>query len=150
MGNRDELILSFDPVVKTLVRKYNYGRHDEDLYQEGMLQATKAVDSALKAGKETREEIIGKVIVWVRNRLIDLKRKAQIKTVDVDSYETGNDDIDLFIVDLRESLSEKSVKVFDMLLAGYSTAEIAEQLGVSARTIYRYEREIKEVLSEKE
>ena len=146
--SRDELILSFEDVVDNLVKKYNDGKLDEDLHSEGMIKVIKAVDKCLSEGVTERENMIGRVIVWVSNALLDVVRKPKILLLDdfdldEDSY---NLDYETLIIDVKSSLEPIDKTIFCKLMCGEDKQEICEDLGLSMCAIYKHLEKIKNII----
>lgn len=146
--SRDELILSFEDVVDNLVKKYNDGRLDEDLHSEGMIKVIKAVDKCLSEGVTERENMIGRVIVWVSNALLDVVRKP--KTLLLDDFDLDENsyslDYETLLIDVKSSLEPVDKTIFCKLMCGESKEEISEDLGLSMDTIYKHLKKIKSTI----
>lgn len=146
--SRDELILSFEDVVDNLVRKYNDGRLDEDLHSEGMIKVIKAVDKCLSEGVTERENMIGRVIVWVSNALLDVVRKPKTLLLDDFDFDENsyNLDYETLLIDVKSSLEPVDKTIFCKLMCGESKEEISEDLGLSMDTIYKHLKKIKSTI----
>ena len=138
-------VLKFNDVLENLVKKYNKGEWDEDLMQEAWLTAIECE----KANKDsTDEELKRKVIVWVKNRLINIQTKKRLKTIslDADWEEPKSEDLYKVLFELKESLTERDNKILDLLLEGDDAKTIAKKMNISLRTIYLTFNKIKKIL----
>lgn len=148
---RDELILSFEDVVDNLVRKYNDGELDEDLHSEGMIKVIKAVDKCLSEGVTERENMIGRVIVWASNAILDIKRKPKMGLID--DFDLGEESYDIgyetLLIDVEMSLSETDKEIFNLLLEGTAYEDIQDMMGISKRTLYDRLNKIKKTILQK-
>lgn len=140
--NRDELIMSMSDIVENIVKKYN-GKLDDDLYQDGMLACVKAVDSCLEKGITNYEIIKASCIVRVRNALIDNFKHSNYVNKNTDNDYNTDDIIDYdtlenvdLLVDLYSSLDEKTIKVYEYAIKGFTPKEIAFEMGISLRNVY--------------
>ena len=138
-------ILKHEDVLVRLVKKYNKGEWDEDLMQEAWLTAIKCEQANPDIDDN---ELLGKVITWVKNRLIDVQTKKQVPTEslpeewdlkDNKSYET-------VIFETRECLRGVEREIFDMAYDGKTAVEIAEKVGLSKSKIYEVFDKIKRIL----
>ena len=68
-------VLKYDKLIKNIAKKYCYNPNDyEDYVQEGYLVALKLLNKI--EDEHLPENVIkAKLIIWVRNRLIDVSRK---------------------------------------------------------------------------
>ena len=134
-------IESYEPVLKNLVMKYNNGIWDEDLMQDAWVAAISCYNH--NKDKELSDDILqAKIITWVRNKLIDIKRKKQVETTPLDMDIEWLDDT-LLLVELRQSLSERENTVLTYLLEGYNVHEICDMMNLSKTEIYRIQNSIK-------
>ena len=143
--SRDELILSFSDVVDNLVKKYNDGKLDEDLHNEGMIKVIKAVDKCLEEGVTERDSIIGRVIFCVSNALLDLKRKPKLIFVDDLDLDEGSYDIEYeqLVIDACADLKGLDREIFIKRLNGESAEKIITDLKISRQTYFNHLSKIK-------
>lgn len=145
---RDEMILSFDEVVNNLVRKYNNGKLDEDLKSESMIKVIKAVDKSLNEGLTDIDIIKRRVIVWVKNHLIDLqsKVKEQQLTEDISEILVDSMDYEELVMDIETELVGTTKSVFLLLLKNLSPEEISERLNISYYMMAKHLTKIKKAI----
>ena len=144
-------VLQYEDVLKSLVRKYNNGKWDEDLMQEAWLVAVDCVNSCFNKNITDEKIIKAKIIVWVKNHIINLKLKAVLNTVKIEDFMENiqeNRSYDYELIELRESLREPERKILDLLCEGYSRKEIQEKLKISKSEYYRKISKIKETLKQ--
>lgn len=145
---RDEIILSFDEVVNNLVRKYNNGKLDEDLKSESMIKVIKAVDKSLNEGLTDIDIIKRRVIVWVKNHLIDLQSKVKEQQLIEDISEILVDSMDYeeLVMDIETELVGTTKSVFLLLLKNLSPEEISERLNISYYMMAKHLTKIKKAI----
>lgn len=145
---RDEMILSFDEVVNNLVRKYNNGKLDEDLKSESMIKVIKAVDKSLNEGLTDIDIIKRRVIVWVKNHLIDLQSKVKEQQLIEDISEILVDSMDYeeLVMDIETELVGTTKSVFLLLLKNLSPEEISERLNISYYMMAKHLTKIKKAI----
>ena len=68
-------VLKYDKLIKNIAKKYCYNPNDyEDYVQEGYLVALKLLNKI--ENEHLPENVIkAKLIIWIRNRLIDMENK---------------------------------------------------------------------------
>ena len=108
-------VLKYDKLIKNIAKKYCYNPNDyEDYVQEGYLVALKLLNKI--EDEHLPENVIkAKLIIWVRNRLIDMSRKF-VPIPDSDSIVedlAAAVDMDIAIVEISASLPERARKIFD-------------------------------------
>lgn len=138
-------ILKHEDVLKRLVKKYNKGKWDEDLMQEAWLTAIKCE----QANPDISEnKLLGQMIIWVRNRLINIQTKKHLDTEPIpEGWDIPIDkDFNLLIFETKDSLNEQENRIFDMLLDGCTAKEICEKENLSKSTIYRIFDKIKGIM----
>lgn len=129
---RDDLILYFEDIVESLVRKYNNGIMDEDLKSIAFIKVIKAVDKSLEQGTEPDpEKMKCRVIVWVKNELIQAKKKKVAEPYDDLDILLSDTSYDLLLIHLKSCLEPKELEVFDFLLEGFNKSEILKILNIS-------------------
>lgn len=144
--NREELILSCQPIVNNLVKKYNNHQSDEDLQSVGMIAVIECVDRSLKENMTDVEQIQARCNLWARNRILTEIYKEKPKYDDelaVDFAEAEEDMTELLIY-LEQVLTPKQKEVFDLLLQGYSREEIMKKLNIQERMMREHLKNIKE------
>lgn len=144
---RDELILSCQPIVNNLVKKYNNHQPDEDLQSVGMIAVIECVDRCLKEEMDDIDQIQARCNLWAKNRILTEIYKEKPKYADdelaVDFAEAEEDMTELFIY-LEQVLTPRQKEIFDLLLQGYSPDEIGEKLNIQKRTMREHMKNIKE------
>ncbi|MDY0291964.1 MAG: hypothetical protein RBR02_06480 [Desulfuromonadaceae bacterium] len=122
--------------INALIRRFNYGKSDEDLYQDIML-----------ALYELPENIRNKENVQyntIRNIVIDHNRKIKTPLIEGDWIDDKPDgDYSILDLELRMSFKGKLLKVYEMLMDSYSDDEIQKELGIKERMLYFYKERIK-------
>lgn len=88
------------------------------------------------------------IITCVKSRLIDIKRKKTVPTVQLSEGFDIEDlsDYSLALIDLQASLDDTDNKILNYLLDGHNAEDIAEMMNVSKRTVYRHIADIKSLL----
>lgn len=144
---RDELILSCQPIVNNLVKKYNNHQPDEDLQSVGMIAVIECVDRCLKEEMDDIDQIQARCNLWAKNRILTEIYKEKPKYADdelaVDFAEAEEDMTELFIY-LEQVLTPRQKEIFDLLLQGYSPDEIGEKLNIQKRTMREHMKNIRE------
>lgn len=144
---RDELILSCQPIVNNLVKKYNNHQPDEDLQSVGMIAVIECVDRCLKEEMDDINQIQARCNLWAKNRILTEIYKEKPKYTDdelaVDFAEAEEDMTELFIY-LEQVLTPRQKEIFDLLLQGYSPDEIGEKLNIQKRTMREHMKNIRE------
>lgn len=143
---RDELILSCQPIVNNLVKKYNNHQPDEDLQSVGMIAVIECVDRCLKEEMDDIDQIQARCNLWAKNRILTeiYKEKPKISDDDlIDVVESEESDFELLLY-LEQVLTPRQKEIFDLLLQGYSPNEIAEKLNIQKRTMRDHMKHIKE------
>ena len=152
---RDELIMSFKDIIETIVKKYNNFELDEDLMMVGYEETTKAVDRCIKENITNYNDIKNRVISWVKNGIIDEKRKLkhQIGVADESEEEYSNDSLDLdygtTLLELRMSLNDKENKLLTLKLEGKTKEEIMKEMDIGKSTYHNICNTIKKIILEK-
>ena len=148
--NRDELILSFTPILEKLVLKYNNHIPDEDLLMLCYVETTRAVDRSLSEGLTDKKSIQNRVIRWCSNALINEVRVIRnVNKTDIvfDELDDLNDsDYSFALIELKTALNDKENKVLDMRLNGYDEKTIKEQLNIGDTTYHNIMRKIKKII----
>lgn len=138
---RDEKILSIQPLVAHLVKKYNNGEWDEDLHSDAMITAIICIDKSLHLPEE---DIDRRVLVWVSNRLQDMRKRKQLTTIELDSlervYDTDNYDL---LIDVIDILSQFELDILTDRLEGLTRLEICKKRDISNGTYYNFMNKIK-------
>lgn len=144
---RDDLILSCQPIVNNLVKKYNNHQPDEDLQSVGMIAVIECVDRCLKEEMDDIDQIQARCNLWAKNRILTEIYKEKPKCADdelaVDFAEAEEDMTELFIY-LEQVLTPRQKEIFDLLLQGYSPDEIGEKLNIQKRTMREHMKNIRE------
>lgn len=143
---RDELILSCQPIVNNLVKKYNNHQPDEDLQSVGMIAVIECVDRCLKEEMDDIDQIQARCNLWAKNRILTEIYKEKPKISDdelIDVIESEESDVELMLY-LEQVLTPRQKEIFDLLLQGYSPNEIAEKLNIQKRTMRDHMKHIKE------
>lgn len=131
-----------EPIIDTLVKKYNYGKLDEDLKQDAWVCALEAEQ---KYSNVSEEELFKIINVCIQNMFKDKLRKRKLETVDIsENFEfESSRDLFLFLTELKDSLTDKERKVLDLLLLGKNPIEIAGEINATPRTVYNIMNKIK-------
>ena len=143
---RDELILSCQPIVNNLVKKYNNHQPDEDLQSVGMIAVIECVDRCLKEEMDDIDQIQARCNLWAKNRILTEIYKEKPKISDdelIDVVESEESDVELLLY-LEQVLTPRQKEIFDLLLQGYSPDEIGEKLNIQKRTMRDHMKHIKE------
>lgn len=149
MLNRDELILSCQNCVKNLVKKYNNHHEDEDLQSVGMIAVVECVDRCLNENMTDEKQIQARCNTWAKNRILNEVYQEKLKFVDEDFIlETveAPEDIKYLILSVASELTPRQLDVFNLLLDGKSNEEIADELHITAPTLYEHIRNIKKII----
>ena len=147
--------MSFKDIIETIVKKYNNFELDEDLMMVGYEETTKAVDRCIKEKITNYNDIKNRVISWVKNGIIDEKRKLkhQIGVADESEEEYSNDSLDLdygtTLLELRMSLNDKENKLLTLKLEGKTKEEIMKEMGIGKSTYHNICNTIKKIILEK-
>ena len=144
--NRQELevkLLEIKPIIEGIIYKFFSKQLNqyEDLYQEAMLSAIKALnkfDDTKEASLKTYLQIV------VRNDLIIFSKKNYnfyqheycvdddfLKYHSSEELEHTNLEREIIYNKVKDSLSKQEKKVLDLLLQGYQFKEIDSILGIS-------------------
>lgn len=149
---RDEIIMSFVPVVDNIVKKYNNHESDEDLQSVGMIKCIKAVDRCLSEGVTDPEKMKPRIIVWAKNAILDTiyTNNNYKQCDDIDDYDfTDDSELEILKFDIRSSLKGKALQVFDMKLAKNTPEEICKALDIKSSQYYNYLNKIKNLITGK-
>ena len=147
--------MSFKDIIETIVKKYNNFELDEDLMMVGYEETTKAVDRCIKENITNYNDIKNRVISWVKNGIIDEKRKLkhQIGVADESEEEYSNDSLDLdygtTLLELRMSLNDKENKLLTLKLEGKTKEEIMKEMHIGKSTYHNICNTIKKIILEK-
>lgn len=145
--NRDELILSCKEIVNNLVKKYNNHKLDEDLQSIGMIAVIECVDRSLSENMTDVNQIQARCNVWARNKILTEIYKEKIKYSDdenaLDLCEAPEDMSEL-IVSVKQSLTPKQLRIFELLLDGYSKEEIMKKVNITRSVYFKHVKKIKE------
>lgn len=145
--NRDELILSCKEIVNNLVKKYNNHKLDEDLQSIGMIAVIECVDRSLSENMTDVNQIQARCNVWARNKILTEIYKEKIKYTDdenaLDLCEAPEDMSEL-IVSVKQSLTPKQLRIFELLLEGYSKDEIMKKVNITRSVYFKHVKKIKE------
>ena len=148
--NRDELILSFTPILEKLVLKYNNHIPDEDLLMLCYVETTRAVDRSLSEGLTDVKSIQNRVIRWCSNALInEIRVIRNVNKTDIIFDELDDlQDSDYWyaLIDLKQALNEKENKVLDMRLNGYDEKTIKDTLKIGDTTYHNIMSKIKKII----
>lgn len=141
-------VLEYEPILKNLVLKYNDGIWDNDLMQDAWVKAVECYKHCEKNGITSDDKIQAHIITWVKNDLINRKKKKQLTTVGLDDYLDILQYVDttLLLVELRNSCSIKENEVLTYLLQGCSVDDICLKMNKSKPQVYRYMKNIKRKL----
>lgn len=146
---RNELIIAFQPIIDNIVKKYNNHKSDVDLQSIGNIKCIKAVDRCLEEGVTEFDAIRPRVIVWVKNAILNaLKVEKNInQTDDIDDYAIIDDsEFNILKYDIRESLTGKARQVYDMKLEQATADEICTALNIKKTQYYVYLKKIKNLI----
>ena len=149
--NRDEIILSFSPVIEKLVLKYNNHVEDEDLTSICWIKVVQAVDRCISENITNYEDIRNRVIRWCINAIIDeLRIRRNISYTDTESdFEIENlvdSDYSELLTDVRASLNDRQREVLELRLKGYNEEDIKKILNIKNTTYHNIMREIKKII----
>ena len=135
-------IEKLEPTIDLLVKKYNYGKLDEDLKQDAWVCALEAEQ---KYPNVSEEEFIKIVSVCIQNMFKDKLRKRKLETINIpeDFDFESNVDLLLFLTELKDSLTDQEKEVLDLLLLGKTPDEIASEIKTTSRTVYNIMNKIK-------
>lgn len=145
--NRDELILSCQPIVNNLVKKYNNHQPDEDLQSEGMIAVVECVDRCISDEMTDIDQIQARCNIWARNRILSEIYKEKIKFEDDEialELAVAPDDLGELMMYLEQTLTPRQKEVFDLLLEGFTQEEIMEKLGIARAMYFRHVKHIRE------
>lgn len=138
-------VLKYETILSNLVKKYNKGVWDEDLMQEAWLTAI----SCEQANPDLEEEKLqAKVIVWVKNRLINIQTKAKFDFSEFTENIEDESDYFKLLVEVKASLTDKENEILDLLLDGKTAKDIQKELNISKSTVYRFFEKIKGIIRE--
>ena len=145
--NRYELILSCKEIVNNLVKKYNNHKLDEDLQSIGMISVIECVDRSLSENMTDVNQIQARCNVWARNKILTEIYKEKIKYTDdenaLELCEAPEDLVEL-IVSVKQSLTPKQLRIFELLLEGYSKDEIMKKVNITRSVYFKHVKKIKE------
>ena len=116
-------IEKLEPTIDLLVKKYNYGKLDEDLKQDAWVCALEAEQ---KYPKVSEEEFIKIVSVCIQNMFKDRLRKRKLEMVNIpeDFDFESNIDLLLFLTELK--VGYFLLSIFGALFIGvYSLVALA-------------------------
>ena len=147
--NRNDLILSMQDIVKSIVLKYCH-KQDEDLQSIGTIASIEAIDACLN--KNIIDENIIKASCITRIRFAILKElygRKKLPMIDEDDI-TEDLPMENEIDPINETILSENLLQYDLSLIlepqeyivtkyiqdGYSISEIAETLELSASRIY--------------
>ena len=135
-------IEKLEPTIDLLVKKYNYGKLDEDLKQDAWVCGLEAEQ---KYPNVSEEEFIKIVSVCIQNMFKDKLRKRKLETINIpeDFDFESNIDLLLFLTELKDSLTDQEKEVLDLLLLGKTPDEIASEIKTTSRTVYNIMNKIK-------
>lgn len=146
---RDDLILYFVPIVSNIVKKFNNHEDDEDMQSVGMIKCIKAVDRCLDLGMSDPEEMKPMVITYAKNEILDyLKTEKRYRnSEDTDDFDfTDDSELDILKFEIRESLTGKTLEMYDLKIAGYTEEEICEKLNIGRSQYFEYLKRIKNLI----
>ena len=144
--NRDELILSCQPIVNNLVKKYNNHQPDEDLQSEGMIAVVECVDRCIEDGMSDLDQIQARCNIWARNRILSEIYKEKIKFVDDENVYDDLEapaEINELLIYLEQVLTPRQKEVFDLLMQGLNQEKIMTKLNITKDTYYKHLRNIR-------
>lgn len=151
--DRDDIILSFQPLVKNVIKKYNDHKVDEDLLSIGTIKSIEAVDRCLSEGVTDPNDMQKRVIVWVRNAILnEIYVRNNLSNIDsFDENTIADDDCDYytFCVDVKNSLEGLDLEIFKLLNQGYNMKDICKKLCINKTKYYNEVQKIKEIILEK-
>lgn len=135
-------IKNIEPIIDLLVKKYNYGKLDEDLKQDAWVCALEAEQ---KYPNVSEKEFLKIVSVCVQNMFKDKLRKRKLETINIpEDFEfESNIDLLLFLTELKDKLTDQEKEVLDLLLLGKTPEEIASKIKTTSRTVYNIMNKIK-------
>lgn len=144
--SRDDIILGFEPLVAHLVKRYNNGVWDEDLHSEAMITCIICVDKSLHL---PHDQISRRVMVWVSNRLINIKRKGKFVEIGIDIleplYNIDNNDL---LIDIYSILEDDELALLMEIIYGATRKEICKEYNIGKSTYYRRIKRIREKVNE--
>jgi len=149
--NRDEIILSFSPVIEKLVLKYNDHQPDEDLEMICWVKVTQAVDRCISENITNYDDIKNRVVRWCINAILnELRVRRNISYTDTESFleieDIQDDDFSYLVSELRASLKPKEVKVLDLRLQGFDEEYIKNELQIGNSTYHNIMKNIKKII----
>lgn len=145
--NREELILGCKDIVNNLVKKYNNHKLDEDLQSIGMIAVIECVDRSLSENMTDVNQIQARCNVWARNKILTEIYKEKIKyTDDENAIELceAPEDMSELIISVKQSLTPKQLRIFELLLEGYSKDEIMKKVNITRSVYFKHVKKIKE------
>lgn len=161
-----ELVLRYTPMINKTVGAFFDDPFDvSEAYSEACVVLHRAANSYDLGQSEVTFGLYAHVCV--RNRMLDMLRKNQaaitLSDVDIDTLAVGSDvesslimreAVDEYRRLARELLSEYEYKIFLCVLKGFKTAEIAQLLDTTAKSVdnakSRMWRTLRENLSNRE
>lgn len=140
----NQAIMDFEPMIMSIIKRLNVIYDIEDYMQIGRAAVYQAV---MMYDKEAARGAALPQFVYTRiyQRMIDEIRKnsrytSNVEVTDVDeeggfSFSNIDDHIALVIHEVKRVLNKKELAWFELMLDGYSVAEMALILGVSMSTV---------------
>lgn len=152
---RQQLIEDNMNLVYFVINKeYPTYKHDEDVIQSGMLGLCKAAEK----WDEKKSKFSTYAIKWIRGEIIKefVSRKPYSEMLSLD-YEVGDDcvfadlvvgeeDVDYVDDSFYDILSQDEKQIVQLENEGYSTAEIAEVMGLTVQKVQQTIRRIRRIL----
>lgn len=141
----NRLITDYEPMIMSIIKRLNILYDIEDYMQIGRSAVHQAV-TAYKKDAANGAALPQFVYTRVYQRMIDEIRKTSRYTSNVDVTEDFDEGIGflfsntdnhiaLIIHDMKKHLNTREAAWFELMLDGYSTAEISLVLGVSMSTV---------------
>lgn len=144
-------VIKYERMVYMWIHKLGIRVDMDDFAQIGRL----AVYEGLKKS-DADDELVEASLIYglIRNRLIDeIRRRRKLKlevTVDesmLDVVDDMSNNISLWLLDAKSSLSEVEYQYVQMMLRGYTQLEIAKRIGKSRSTVKFYQQNIRKKLN---
>lgn len=142
---RDEIVIKLQPVIASVIKKYNNGKFDEDLFQEGMITTLLCVNKSMDL---PYDQISKRAISWVHNRMKNIKKVKRFEYSNEEVEDVFYDDINLLELDLDTILEKDELDIFNMLKEGSSYQEIMDAKHKSKIWLYKKIQKIKEKINE--
>lgn len=145
-----EKIISYEPMIASIIKRLNILYDRDEYMQVGRL----AVYEALNKHDEAKCKESQFVYTIIYQRLIDEIRKNARRleryqvTEDrvLDTFPIDSIDANLYLIGVKEKLTEREYTWLLMTIDGYALVEIAKHLGVSVSTAKNIRKQARKTL----